>query len=71
MANTTLSARVLTLEKTVATLMERLQPREPGRDDWRASVGMFDGDEGMKRVDEQEPPFAVRNAERHGVIDQT
>jgi len=62
MATATLAARVAKLEKTVADLTERLQFREPGRDDWKKSIGMFDGDEMMKRIDEH--GAAIRRAER-------
>lgn len=61
MATATLAARVAKLEKTVSDLTERLQLREPGRDDWKQSVGMFDGDEGMKRIIER--GAAIRRAE--------
>lgn len=62
MATATLSARVTELEKTVAELKRRIQPVEPGRDDWKRVVGMFDGDEMMKRIDEH--GAAIRRAER-------
>lgn len=61
MATATLAARVAQLEKTVAQLMDRHQPKEPGRDDWKKSVGMFDGDEVMKRIIER--GAAIRRAE--------
>lgn len=61
MATATLSARVAKLEKTVAELIGK-QPRKPGRDDWKSVVGMFDGDEIMKRIDER--GAAIRRAER-------
>ena len=35
---------------------------EAGRDDWKKVVGMFDGDEMMKRIDEH--GAAIRRAER-------
>ena len=53
--------RIIELEKTVAELLDR-QPREPGRDDWKSVVGMFDGDDGMARILEQ--GAAIRRAER-------
>lgn len=61
MATATLTKRVARLEKTVAELLSR-QPREPGRDDWKSVVGMFDGDEMMKSIDEE--GAAIRRAER-------
>ncbi|MBE2284230.1 MAG: hypothetical protein IAE77_12305 [Prosthecobacter sp.] len=61
MATVTLAARVAKLEKTMETLMGRLQPHEPGRDDWKKSVGMFDGDDLMKRIDAQ--GAAIRRSE--------
>ena len=61
MATSTLAARVAKLEKTVAELIEK-QPRAPGRDEWKSVVGMFDGDEMMKRIDER--GAAIRRAER-------
>ena len=76
MASETLTARVARLEKTVSELVrkkaaapkqdlfEMLEngPREPGRDEWKSVVGMFDGDEMMKRIDER--GAALRRAER-------
>ena len=62
MATATLSARVAQLEKIVAKLTQRFQPIEPGRDDWKKVVGMFDGDEMMQRIDEH--GAAIRRAER-------
>ncbi|MFN0076687.1 MAG: hypothetical protein ACKVY0_09450 [Prosthecobacter sp.] len=38
-----------------------LQPRQPGRDDWMTVVGMFDGDEVMKRIIER--GASIRRAE--------
>ena len=61
MATATFSTRVAKLEQTVAELLRR-QPREPGRDDWKSVVGMFDGDDVMKRIDEH--GAAIRRAER-------
>lgn len=37
------------------------QNRQPGRDDWKKSVGMFDGDDLMKRIIER--GAAIRRAE--------
>jgi hypothetical protein len=61
MATATLSARVARLEKTVAELLT-MQPRKPGRDDWKSVVGMFDGDAMMERIIER--GAAIRRAER-------
>lgn len=61
MANATLSARVAKLEKTVAALVAQ-SPPSPGPDDWKKVVGMFDGDEVMKRIIAR--GAAIRRAER-------
>jgi len=48
MSQNGLAARVEALEKEVAHLraeLARLQPR-----DWRSTIGMFSGDEGMKEI---------------------
>ena len=76
MATETLTARAARLEKTVPELVRKKSaapkqdlsdaiengPGEPGRDDWKSVVGMFDGDEMMKRIDEH--GAAIRRAER-------
>ena len=67
MATATISARVAKLEKTVAELVASRIPEfgkvpEPGRDDWKKVVGMFDGDEMMERILER--GAAIRRAER-------
>ena len=76
MASETLTARVARLENTVSELVRKKAaapkqdlfdalknvPREPGRDDWKSVVRMFDGDEMMKRIDEH--GAAIRRAER-------
>jgi hypothetical protein len=61
MSTATLSTRVARLEKQVARLLAR-QPPQPGRDDWKKVVGMFDGDEMMERIIEH--GAAIRRAER-------
>lgn len=60
MATATLTARVAKLEKAVSELLVR-QPHPPGRDDWKAVVGMFDGDEMMERIIER--GAAIRRAD--------
>ena len=61
MPKATLTARVAKLEETIAKLLEA-RPHQPGRDDWMSVVGMFEGDETMKRIDEH--GAAIRRAER-------
>ena len=47
----TLEERVAKLEQTVAELLAK--PREPGRDDWRKTIGMFTGDAVMREIDDE------------------
>jgi hypothetical protein len=61
MSTVTLNARVAKLEKQVAQLLARTPP-QPGQDDWKKVVGMFDGDEMMERIIER--GAAIRRAER-------
>ncbi len=61
MATATKNARVAKAGKTVSVVSELLKTREPGRDDWMKVVGMFDGDEVMKRIIER--GAAIRRAE--------
>jgi len=61
MATATKNARVAKARKTVSVISELLKNREPGRDDWMKVVGMFDGDEVMKRIIER--GAAIRRAE--------
>jgi hypothetical protein len=51
MAQLTLEDRVLALERQMATLKAALHTGARPKD-WRRTVGMFTGDEGMKRIDE-------------------
>jgi hypothetical protein len=53
-----LEQRVAELEKEVAALKAALDNRK----DWRRTVGMFAGDEVMKRIDEE--GRKIREAER-------
>ena len=46
----TLEERVAKLEQTVAELLAK--PREPRRDDWRKTIGMFTGDAVMREIDD-------------------
>lgn len=48
MTQASLEERVAKLEKTVAELLAK--PREPGRDDWRRTIGMFTDDPVMKEI---------------------
>jgi len=51
MSQASLERRVAALEKQVAQLMANGVVTPP-RKDWRRTVGMFAGDEMMKRIDE-------------------
>jgi hypothetical protein len=57
-----------TLEERVAALEQRLErlqalvARMPQPPDWRSTIGMFSGDEAMKRIDEA--GRKIREAER-------
>ena len=60
MARNNVEERITALEKQVAWLrdeLERLKPR-----DWRSTIGMFAGDEVMKRIDAAGQ--AIRQKER-------
>lgn len=47
----TLEERVAHLEQLVAHLLSK--SREPDRDDWRKTVGMFTGDPIMREIDDE------------------
>jgi len=51
MSQSTLEQRVAALEREVAELRTVLANGGQIKD-WRSTVGMFSGDEGMKRIDE-------------------
>jgi hypothetical protein len=54
MSHETLEERVAALEQEVARLTRQKQPDdEPGRDDWKSTVGMFANDPIMKEIDEE------------------
>lgn len=57
MSQLNLEQRVAELERQVAELRQQRangEPlREPGRDDWKKTVGMFDGDPVMKEIIEE------------------
>lgn len=53
MAQTNLEARVAQLEEQMAALLKRSNEQsihEPGRDEWKLTIGMFDGDPVMEEV---------------------
>ncbi len=56
-----LEERVALLELTVEQLVSK-KLREPGRDDWRKTIGMFRDDPVMKEI--QEEGRKIREADR-------
>lgn len=57
MSNPTLEQRVAELERQVAELKQQRdngqgapKPHQPGRDDWKKTIGMFDGDPVFKEM---------------------
>lgn len=63
MSQPTLEERVAALEKEVARLSREVAPNdEPGRDDWKSTVGMFANDPIMKEIDEE--ARRIRDADR-------
>ena len=61
MANASLADRVTALEKIVNELRSA-PPHVPGPHDWKRTIGMFSGDEVMKRIDAE--ALAYREADR-------
>lgn len=51
MTTSTLEKRVTMLEDQVHDLLARLEKTVPTKD-WRKTLGMFTGNEGMRRIDE-------------------
>ena len=71
MSSQSLEERVETLERDVAQLMAA-KPTEPGRDDWKKTVGMFPADDPvMKQIDEEGRKIreADRERARQGIFD--
>ena len=63
MTQQTLEERVAALEKEVSRLSDLLRPgAEPGRDDWKLTLGMFANDPIMKEIDEE--ARKIREADR-------
>lgn len=63
MSQQTLEERVRVLEEKFDQLARHLRPDgEPGRDDWKSTVGMFANDPIMKEIDEE--ARKIREADR-------
>jgi hypothetical protein len=63
MSQQTLEERVAALEQEVARLSRQLRANgEPGRDDWKSTVGMFANDPIMKEIEEE--ARKIREADR-------
>jgi hypothetical protein len=62
MSQQTLEERVAALEKEVAQLVSKLRSDEPGRDDWKLTLGMFANDPIMKEIDKE--ALKIRAADR-------
>ena len=50
MSPATIEERVSRLEQLVNQLLKGKSPGQPGRDDWKATFGMFAGDPVMKEI---------------------
>ncbi len=61
MPKPTLETRLKVLEQQVAELAKRVPEAESAKD-WRSTIGMFTGEEIMKRIDESARQF--READR-------
>jgi hypothetical protein len=61
MPKPTVETRLKVLEQQVAELAKRV-PEAESLKDWRSTIGMFTGDEIMKRIDESARQF--RDADR-------
>ena len=64
MSKSSLEQRVAALEQEVATLRQALA-NERKEKDWRSTVGMFEGDEVMQRIDEL--TLKIREDDREAV----
>jgi hypothetical protein len=65
MAQQTLEERVAALEKEVARLSNQFQPNgEPGRDDWKSTIGMFANDPVMKEILDEARKIRERDREK-------
>jgi hypothetical protein len=65
MSQQTLEERVAALEKEVERLSRQLHPvREPGRDDWKSTVGMFANDPIMKEILDEARKIRERDREQ-------
>lgn len=63
MSNQTLEERVAELERQVEQLSRNQRnDREPGRDDWKSTIGMFANDPIMAEI--QEEGRKIREADR-------
>jgi hypothetical protein len=63
MAQEKLEERVAELERELAALKAKVETLTP-RGDWRSVVGMFAGDEVMKRIDEAGRRIREKDRER-------
>jgi tetrahydromethanopterin S-methyltransferase subunit B len=68
MAEHTLEERIAALEQEVERLSRQLRPREPGRDDWKSTVGMFANDPIMKEILDE--ARKIREQDREQTRDQ-
>jgi hypothetical protein len=65
MSQETLEERVAALERQVADLSRQLRPAgEPGRDDWKSTVGMFANDPIMKEILDEARKIRERDREK-------
>ena len=65
MSQPSLEERVAALEKEVARLSGQMRPdEEPGRDDWKSTVGMFANDPIMKEILEEARKIREREREK-------
>ncbi len=64
MTNAALEERIIALEETVATILEKVSTSQSAVRDWRKTLGMFDNDSLMKEIDEE--GRKIREADREG-----
>lgn len=64
MTNAALEERIIALEETVATILEKVSTSQSVVRDWRKTLGMFDNDSLMKEIDEE--GRKIREADREG-----